>query len=122
MKQFILLINLTLFYLSAAAITPVLTGSWNDSLIQNEPSPSHELRIYPNPCKTGQVTLEMDHYEMAEIRVINIAGKQVLQSIPEYGLKQHRVKLEGIPDGIYFMRVKTTDNKVVAKKLIISSH
>ncbi|MFW5773498.1 MAG: T9SS type A sorting domain-containing protein, partial [Tangfeifania sp.] len=33
---------------------------------------------------------------------------------------KYELKLNNIPKGIYFLRVRTTEDKVVAKKLIVS--
>jgi hypothetical protein len=121
MKHLILLIIVSSIFLFTSANPPSTNMGWNESLVQKEKSSPHELKIYPNPCKTGQVTLEMDQSEISEIHVINIAGKEVLQKKTDFGVNKYQLKLKEIPKGIYFMRVKTTENKVVVKKLIVSS-
>ncbi|HKL32502.1 MAG TPA: T9SS type A sorting domain-containing protein [Tangfeifania sp.] len=119
MKQFILLLIISAFYFTGQANQPAYSPFGNDTLIKVD-EVSSKLKIYPNPCSTGQVTLEMEDHEIAEIKVINIAGKEMLQRKTNFGTNKYELKLNNIPKGIYFLRVKTTGNKVVAKKLIVS--
>jgi hypothetical protein len=86
----------------------------------NEPD-RFELILYPNPTETGRITLEMNNEEILEIRLINITGKEVLLRKMELGTPKYLLSLENIPNGIYFVRVKTTEDKVVVKKLVVSS-
>ncbi|HDR52996.1 MAG TPA: T9SS type A sorting domain-containing protein [Mariniphaga anaerophila] len=86
----------------------------------NEPD-RFELNIYPNPTETGRITLEMNNEEIQEIRLINITGKEVLLRKMEFGTPKYLLSLENIPNGIYFVRVKTTGNKTVVKKLVVAS-
>ena len=120
MKQFILFILISGIYITGLANPPVYSSFGNDTLVQEEQQVSSKLKIYPNPCSTGQVTLEMDDHLIAEIRVINITGKEILQKKTDFGVNKYQLKLNNVPKGIYFLRVKTTENKVVAKKLIVS--
>lgn len=86
----------------------------------NEPD-RFELILYPNPTETGRITLEMNNEEILEIRLINITGKEVLLRKMEFGTPKYLLSLENIPNGIYFVRVKTTEDKIVVKKLVVSS-
>jgi len=78
------------------------------------------LNIYPNPTETGRVTLETATGEIAEIRLVNIAGKEIITRNLEYGTSKYILSLIDVPNGIYFIRVHTTDNKMVVKKLVVS--
>jgi len=120
MKQFILLILISGIYITGLANPPVYSSFENDTLAKKEQQVSYKLKIYPNPSSTGQVTLEMDDHQIEEIKVINITGKEILQKKINFGVNKYQLKLNGVPKGIYFLRVKTTENKVVAKKLVVS--
>ncbi len=120
MKQLILFIILSFFTFSGFANGPV------NFLFDQKPSVSYEtsqfeLKIYPNPTETGRITLEMNTGEISEIRLVNIAGKEILTRKVEFGTPRYQLSLEDIPNGIYFVRVKTTEHKVVVKKLVVSS-
>jgi hypothetical protein len=119
MKHLILFILLSTFSLIGIAGHPTFLPLEKDSLIKVD-EVSSNLKIYPNPCSTGQVTLEMNDHEIAEIRLINITGKEILQKKTDFGVNKYQLKLTNVPKGIYFLRVRTTENKVVAKKLIVS--
>ena len=83
---------------------------------------SSELRTYPNPCRENKVTIEFSAKQITEIRLINITGKEVYQksfAIPE---NKKQVELTGIPNGIYIIRIKTDDQNLVTKKLMISKN
>jgi hypothetical protein len=122
MKKIILLFIIFTFYIAGSHTLRANMPFENNLFTQQEqPKDTYQLKIYPNPCKTGQVTLEMNDQEIDEVRLINIAGKEVLQQKMEFGTNRYQLKLENVPNGIYFMRVKTTDNKTVVKKLVVSS-
>ena len=119
MKKYILVLIISTFYFAGLASTPAYSSVGNDTLVKVDEVTS-KLKIYPNPCSIGQVTLEMDGFEIAEIRLINITGKEILQKKTDFGVNKYQLKLSNVPKGIYFLRVITTENKVVAKKLIVS--
>ncbi|SHI42358.1 Por secretion system C-terminal sorting domain-containing protein [Tangfeifania diversioriginum] len=122
MKKIILFFIIFTFHIAGSHTLRANMPFENNLLTQQEqPKDTYQLKIYPNPCKTGQVTLEMNDQEIDEVRLINIAGEKVLQKRMEFGTNRYQLKLENVPNGIYFMRVKTTDNKTVVKKLVVSS-
>ena len=120
MKQLILLIILSVFSFSGFASGP------GNFLFDQKPSVSDEtsqfeFKIYPNPTETGRITLEMNTAEINEIRLIDIAGKEVISRKIDFGTPKYLLLLNEIPNGIYFVRVKTTENKMFVKKLVVSS-
>jgi preprotein translocase subunit SecF len=120
MKKTLLLIIFSSFISVVFAGYPGYSGF--QSINDPKDSSQYELRIYPNPTETGRVTLEMNAGEISEIRVINITGKEVVSRIMEFGTPKYLLLLENIPSGIYFVRVKNTDNKVMVRKLVVSSN
>lgn len=108
-------------FLSLTCFSGERTDNANDTFLPLKTDTSRfELKIYPNPTETGRITLEMAGNDMDEIRLVNIAGKEILVRKPEPGTSKYRLVLEGVPNGIYFVRVHTTGKKVVVKKLIVS--
>jgi hypothetical protein len=81
-----------------------------------------ELKIYPNPCKDAKVTVEFTSKQITEVQLINIAGKEVLQKTFTYPENKKQIELNGIPNGIYLVRIKTDDQKLVTKKLMVSKN
>lgn len=79
-----------------------------------------EVKIYPNPCKNNRVTIDYHSIDIREIRMTNIAGKQVY--LKTYNLPSPKIelKLDQIPNGIYLVQITTNENKRTVKKLLIS--
>jgi hypothetical protein len=110
-----------IFLLTALALT---SSAGLSALDQNRPvindSNRFELKIYPNPAETGRITLELATGEIAEIKLVNIAGKEIISLKLELGFSKYLLPLEGVPNGIYFVRVISTEEKVFVKKLVVS--
>lgn len=113
----IILFTLLLFF----AFSSVAQNNWDRGISEKEKAQS-EFKIYPNPCKTNKVTLSFETKEISEIRLTNITGKQVL--LKKYQLPVHRIQLQlnDIPNGIYLVQAKTSNNKVVVKKLMVTKN
>jgi hypothetical protein len=120
MRKTLLAIILSLSVSSVFAEIPAYFNYFQNTIAQIDTS-VNELKIYPNPAKTGKVTLEMNSGEISEVRLINIAGKEVITRKMEFGTSKYELALENIPSGIYFVSVKSPENKTVVKKLIVSS-
>ena len=122
MKQFILIQFILFLHLFVSSNPPAQNSLQDDTLLQAEQIAPCDLKVYPNPAQTGQVHIEMIHETIKEVRLVNIAGKEILHRKPGWGTRKYQLNLDRIPNGIYFLRVKTTDNQVVVKKLVVSSH
>ena len=120
MKRLILLIIISVFTISGFAGGPGHFLFDQKPSVQGEAN-TFELKIYPNPTETGRITLEMNTGEISEIRLVNITGKEIVTRKIEFGTPKYLLSLEEVPNGIYFVQVKTTENKVVVKKLVVSS-
>lgn len=120
MKQIILLIivlfiSISSFSQNSSGISP----NWNNSVLavkQNSP----ELKIYPNPCKSNIVTLDFKTLQIAEVQLTNITGKQVFLKKFKFTGNKIQLQLNDIQNGMYLLKVKSTDNTVVVKKFIVS--
>ena len=119
MKTILLAITLMIF--SLAGFSQSLSGgvSGVSNPLQDE-IVSSELKIYPNPCRENRVTIEFAAKLITEIRLINITGKEVYQKTFAYPENKKQIELAEIPNGIYIVRIKTDDQNLVAKKLMIS--
>lgn len=123
MKQILLIITLLLFQFTSQS--QVFTGNspgWNNnSTIVTEKNQS-ELKIYPNPCKDKKVTVELNSDLLSEIRLINITGKEVYLKRLEIPVNRQQFEFINVPNGIYMVQLKTVDNKIVVKKLLITAN
>ena len=79
-----------------------------------------ELKIYPNPVKNNQVTLSFQTKEIAEVRLVNITGKEVLKQ--EYFFPQQKaiLTLNEIPNGLYIAQIKTSEGQIISKKVMVA--
>ena len=121
MKQFILILTLIIIsFTGFAQPSGDISQSWKNSLeeIHNQP----ELKVFPNPCTEKKLTIEIDKDELTEIRISNITGKMVI--FKEFLIPVNKINLvlENTPNGIYLVQVKTSLNKMIAKKLIVSGN
>jgi hypothetical protein len=117
MNKFLHIILFSVFIFLSFAASPG-NGSWPQSDVK--PLESNELKVYPNPAENGRVTLELNNGMISEIRLINIAGKEAAVQKMDFETPKYTLELVNVPNGIYFIRVKTTENKVVVKKLVVS--
>lgn len=120
MIKFLLFLALSFFTATSIGATPGYAPEIQDSRGHAVSLPN-DLLVYPNPAHSGKITLEMNSGDIVRIRLVNILGKEVVSRTAEQGTTKYILSLENLPDGIYFIRVKSTDNKVIVKKLVIAS-
>ena len=123
MKHILLIVSILLIHFSGFSQEILGNSSdWNNySNIENEKN-QLELKIFPNPCKDKKITVELNMDYLSEIRLINITGKEILLNKIDVPVSKHQLELSNIPNGIYLIQVKTTENKIVAKKLLVSGN
>jgi uncharacterized delta-60 repeat protein/uncharacterized repeat protein (TIGR01451 family) len=64
------------------------------------------IKLYPNPTKQ-EATLSFSNYQkQVSFKLLNLSGKVVLEKTNLYG-KEVKVNLSEVPNGLYFMEVKT---------------
>jgi len=123
MKKILLIITILLIQITGHS--QVFSGNspgWNNnSTIENEKN-QLELKIYPNPCKDQKVTVELSNDLLSEIRLINIIGKEVFLKRLEIPVNRQQFEFTNVPNGIYMVQLKTVGEKIVVKKLLITSN
>lgn len=92
---------------------------WGTQL-SDENNISMELRVYPNPSTDGKVTVELNNQEISEVRLTNITGKEVLLKKFQFAESKKQIQLNDIPNGLYIIRITTSDQKQVMKKLMLA--
>jgi len=120
MKKFILIFIIST--LTISGFSQNISGSssgWNNLYIE-ENNTSSELRIYPNPCTDSKLTIEFNTREITEIRLTSITGKEVFLKKFQFAENKKQIQLNEIPNGIYIVKITTSDQKMVVKKLMVS--
>jgi hypothetical protein len=74
------------------------------------------LKVYPNPS-TGVFTIELpSEMQQAKIEIINSVGSLVYQSEMS---DTKIIHTQTLAKGLYFVKVKSTDSKVMVKKVVV---
>jgi hypothetical protein len=122
MKHILLIIFLLIQIAGNSQVFSGYSPGWsNNSAIEAEKNQS-ELKIYPNPCKDKKVTVELNSDLLSEIRLINITGKEVFLKRLEIPVNRQQFEFRNVPNGIYMIQLKTADNKIIVKKLLLTGY
>lgn len=120
MNRILLFIAVTFISISANSQNNASSSlGWNNSAFE-EKLDTKELKVYPNPCKTDKVTLDFNGLLISEVQLTSITGKQVLSKKLQFSESKITLQLNNIQNGMYLLKVKTTENKVAVKKFIVS--
>lgn len=123
MKQILLIFSLLLTQIACYShVYSANTLGWETTSIIETEKNQPELKLYPNPCKDKKVTVELNADLISEIRLINIAGKEVFIKKIEIPVNRQQLELTNIPNGVFMVQVKTADNKIVVKKLLVTNN
>lgn len=120
MKKFILIVLILAIHVSGFSQMMSENNSYRANVIPEENITSTDVKIYPNPCKEEIVTVEFNNQQIKEIRLTNIIGKEVFLKKYPYSENKKQIELNDIPNGIYIMKIITSDETVVVKKLMVS--
>jgi len=123
MKQILLIFSLLFIQIACYSQAHLANSSgWNKNSFLETEKNQPDLKIFPNPCKDKKVTIELNADLISEIRLINIAGKEVFIKKIEIPVNRQQLELSNIPNGIFMVQVKTADYKIVVKKLLITNN
>lgn len=88
--------------------------------LEKENDKADQFKAYPNPT-TGMVTVEFDSSQASgQLDVINNLGKSVQSyAIDPHGPAYLELNLEGLPKGVYFLRMKHTDGYALTERLVL---
>jgi hypothetical protein len=123
-KKLIILISWVVAFLGMSAQTVSEKGNAIPLNTGNErPLNQLELMVFPNPVLQKQFTIELSNGNISEISIANIAGQQVFMQQCTSPDNRITVKIQALPDGIYFLKVSSVNNVAKTIKLLVrSSH
>ncbi len=113
MKKIILALLVLIHFSSFAAPAEDLQRSEKEAI-------EAELKLYPNPVKNDRVTLLFETHRISEIRFNDITGKEVIKEVYDFPVQKAVVQVNDLPNGIYIVQIKTGENRLIAKKLMVS--
>ncbi len=123
MKHFLFIFSfIAVLFACCSQVYSGNTSDWNSISSFEQEKNQPDLKLYPNPCKDKKVTIELNSELISEIRLINIAGKEVFIKKIEIPVNRQQLDLTGIPNGIFMVQVKTTNNQIKVKKLLVTKN
>lgn len=121
MRKFLLILFVVLSLSGFSQNLQTNSSGWGNQL-SDENNLTLELRVYPNPSTDGKVTIEFNNQEISEIRLTNITGKEVFLKKFQFAENKKQIQFNDIPNGLYILRIKTSDQKQVMKKLMLAKN
>lgn len=91
-----------------------------DSFVKEKEQVESELKLYPNPSKNNKITVELRSKEISEVHFINITGKEVMKEMYDFPVQKGTIQVDQLPNGIYILRIITSDNHILTRKLMVS--
>lgn len=83
---------------------------------------SFNINVYPNPT-AGKLTVALNKANEGpnvEVEMVNLVGQLVYHKDLEFKDGKELIDLqEGVANGVYIVRVKNADNKVITKKVVL---
>ena len=77
-----------------------------------------DFKLYPNPSVTGNISIEAEGL-VTEVSVVNIMGQFIdYQKMPIFS-NSVQLTLKNVNSGLFFVKIKTDDNRIGIRKLII---
>jgi hypothetical protein len=77
-----------------------------------------EFTVYPNPSVSGNIVINAEE-EIENISVYNLMGQLIENRKIPFATESVQLTLNNIQKGFYLIQVKTKDNRIGVKKLVI---
>ncbi len=110
-----------------------VAGQWNDvahtntlyfvieyaTLLSKEDSKfENEINLYPNPV-LDYLTIEINELALRNIAILNSLGQEIKVIDTKQNPKLVNINLSELNKGIYFVKITSTDNQIIIKKIIM---
>lgn len=106
---------------NAGVITPLTTGSGTIAIVDlatgiDQLTNNGSMLMFPNPA--GNILNIKSSNDIDKIQISNLTGQVIITEAKIS--KEHKLNLENISNGVYFLKVIYTDKQSESRKLIIS--
>jgi hypothetical protein len=79
------------------------------------------VAIYPNPATKGYVDIQiLEDWSNADVTLLDMVGRIVYTGKLENTLGTNRLDLSGLANGIYILRIKTTEDQSYVGRVIVN--
>ena len=79
-----------------------------------------DVKVFPNPVTARRFTIESSQSAIREVRILNIAGTEVLHRKTDGQNNRLQVFTGNIPNGVYLLKIQTSGQGTKTLKLLIS--
>lgn len=76
------------------------------------------LQVYPNPA-SNRVNIAWDGSRVNEVALVGSGGRLVMTQSPATGAHNLRLAVDGVPAGVYFVRLRTAEG-VATRRMVIT--
>lgn len=80
-----------------------------------------EVKVFPNPVTDKRISIELTKHQISEIRLSNITGRVVYIKRLQTPIGRYQILLDDLPNGIYLLRVITSNNQVKTTRVLVQS-
>ncbi len=84
------------------------------------PVTAFDVKVFPNPVVNKRFTVETNTWAIQEIRILNIAGVEVLVKKMDTPINRVQIFTGTIPRGIYLLKISAGNQATKTLKLLIS--
>jgi hypothetical protein len=77
-----------------------------------------EFTVFPNPSVSGNISINAEE-EIDNIAVFNLMGQLIENRKIPFATESVQLTLENVQKGFYLIQIKTKDNRIGVKKLVI---
>ncbi len=85
--------------------------------VENQDNSEFEINIYPNPCPSSSITIEMTDDKPRTIEITDFEGR-VLKAVKDIQFRRTTINAADILPGMYFVRIQM-DHRQMIQKIII---
>lgn len=93
-----------------------------DSLanVIDQPNPQFDFTVFPNPSEENTLYIELNdgNFKAKEIVIYDISGGIVANQLISDNKKMRQLEVGSLKSGIYFVNLRTSDNRILTKKWI----
>ena len=96
----------------------ILPSEWHPTGIEEISASDVQFEIIPNPA-TGRVQIDLGEVDgNVRVAVVDVSGRLV-REVPVADMAGATLSIEGLPSGVYLVRVETEAGGVKVKRLVV---